>query len=346
MGKKLVIEGGQKQYDEVTFLKGFSICTIVLMHIIQGGYMDIPDFICKAAAIGGTGSHIFLFCSGFGLYISYMRKPMSYFEFLRRRILKIYFPYIFIVTISAMIPFMYEGNRLKALLSHVFLYKMFIAEYESSFGGQLWYVSTLFQFYLIFIPICYLKERMKKCSYFLSCSMLLSIAWWVFIAMTGYEERIWESFFLQYFWEFALGMVIAEKLEQKNSYSIYKVVLGAIAICGIGIATIMKFRGGIWTIFNDIPAVLGYGTLALLIYSFDFKVFVAITRFISGISYELYLIHVLVFECTFYLIPAGKIGQYFIGMVALLLSFFMAYVYHQIIKRIRNINKSIKQYGK
>lgn len=304
------------------------------MHLIQRGYMDIPDIICRAAAIGGTGSHVFLFCSGFGLYISYMKKPVGYLEFLRRRIFKIYFPYIFIVIISAMLPFMYDGNRLKALFSHIFLYKMFVAEYESSFGCQLWYISTLFQFYFVFIPVCYIKRRMKTKN-FLLCALLLSIVWWVFIALTGNKERIWESFFLQYFWEFALGMAVAENLEQGNFYSIKKVILGAIAVGGIGIATVMKIRGGIWTIFNDIPAVFGYGALALLIYSFDFKKLIEIIKFISNVSYELYLVHILVFECMFYLIPVDGMGKYVIGIVALLLSFFLAYVYHQILCRIR-----------
>ena len=36
---------------------------------------------------------------------------------------------------------------------------MFIPKYEESFGIQFWFISTIIQFYLLFIPMCKLKEK-------------------------------------------------------------------------------------------------------------------------------------------------------------------------------------------
>lgn len=44
-------------------------------------------------------------CSGFGLYLSYLNKPLTYSQFLKRRFLKVYLPYIIIILVSALIPF-------------------------------------------------------------------------------------------------------------------------------------------------------------------------------------------------------------------------------------------------
>lgn len=104
MRKILKIAGGYGYYDEITFLKGFSIMTTVLMHYLQNG--SFPGLINTAFSIGGTGVHIFFFCSGFGLYISYMEKPLGYTEFIKNRLLKIYIPYIIIVGLK-------KGNEIK-----------------------------------------------------------------------------------------------------------------------------------------------------------------------------------------------------------------------------------------
>ena len=68
---------------------------------------------------GGSGVHVFLLCSGFGLYYSYLKKNVNSTQFIKRRFLKIYIPYIIVVLVSAMIPFMYDrSDRIIALLSH------------------------------------------------------------------------------------------------------------------------------------------------------------------------------------------------------------------------------------
>ena len=90
-----------KRLDIITFLRGFSIFSIVIFHYFQ--YLNVSPMVNKAINFGGTGIHLFLLLSGFGLWYSYLNKPLKFMDFLKRRFGKIYFPYITIVLISALI---------------------------------------------------------------------------------------------------------------------------------------------------------------------------------------------------------------------------------------------------
>ena len=73
----------KKHLDVIDFLRGFSIFTIVVMHLLQG--YQLPNALYKITSFGGAGVHVFILCSGFGLYLSYLYKPLKYVEFLKRR---------------------------------------------------------------------------------------------------------------------------------------------------------------------------------------------------------------------------------------------------------------------
>ena len=305
------------------------------MHLIQTYIGACPHIIKKALSLGGTGVHVFFLCSGFGLFLAYMRRPLKYLTFIKRRFLKVYIPYIIVVIISAMIPFMYEGNHFEALISHVFLYKMFVPEFESSFGGQLWFVSTIFQFYLLFVPLCKMKQRLgdKK---FLVYSFSISIFWWVITAGLGIaEERIWGSFFLQYLWEFSFGMILAQRLFDGEDISIKKSALIIIAVLGIGIASVAALKGGYFRTFNDIFALSGYAAIAIFIYSLNLQWIKKCVMFISQISYELYLVHILVFEVIFYTIKIVGIGEWILGIAAVLIATLLAHLYHVVLVKFK-----------
>lgn len=59
------------RYKIIDFLRGYSIFTIALMHLVGG---VVAGGLSKAAAFGGAGVHVFILCSGFGLYLSYLKK--------------------------------------------------------------------------------------------------------------------------------------------------------------------------------------------------------------------------------------------------------------------------------
>lgn len=135
-----------KKLDVINFLRGYSIFTIVFMHLMQS--YSLPSWAMKATSFGGAGVHVFILCSGFGLYLSYLNRPLGYKDFLRKRFGRIYWPMAIVCMVTAA-WMLYQGKEiLMPLFGNLFLFKMFVPELESSMGGQMWFISTIIQFYI------------------------------------------------------------------------------------------------------------------------------------------------------------------------------------------------------
>ena len=110
-----------KRIELVDYLRGVSIFPIVLMHLCQG---YTSGALGKALSFGGAGVHVFIFCSGFGLYLSYLKRPVGYGDFLKRRFGKVWIPYTIAVLLWGVWFLLKDGVfPLKEVASHLFLYK-------------------------------------------------------------------------------------------------------------------------------------------------------------------------------------------------------------------------------
>lgn len=321
-----------KKLEIINYLRGFSILTIVLMHLIQS--YSIPSIIKTASSFGGAGVHVFILCSGFGLYLSHLNKPLLYKDFLKRRFLKVYIPYILIILLSAWIPFYSSsGNRLIELLSHIFLFKMFVESLEGSLGYQMWFISTIIQFYLLWPIIIKLFMNKHKWNGLVS-ALIISFLWGTLTILLKINDmRIWNSFFLQYLWEFVIGMKLAELYYYKNPPSIklpsLKYII-PIAIIGIVLTGLTGIKGGWLKIFNDIPSLLGYLSFLLITYKLFPDIWKRFVIFTNRISYEWYLVHVLVFACCAHYLAIQSIWAS--AFVSLIISYFIAYLYSKLLK--------------
>lgn len=324
------------------FLKSYSITTIVLYHLISFFMKGVPNYIKIASGLGGAGVHMFILCSGFGLFYSYHQNPTTFVDFIRRRFSKIYIPYIIVVLISFFIPFMYNGyNRILALLSHVLLFKMFHNNLIGSFSEPFWFISTIIQFYLIFFALIKMKQKLKSYAFFITC-FLVSGIWWVAVTILNKNEiRIYNSFCLQFLWEFALGMVLAEffiKRKINKEPKISKLILLLLSIIGLSFLGYTGIRGGILKTFNDIPSLFGYGSIAILIYNLNIRLLNNIMQYISKFSYEWYLLHILVFSCVFRLIP-NTVPNFLVSILSLIASLVIALLYHETFILIKSLKK-------
>lgn len=221
---------------------------------------------------------------------------------------------------------------LMPLLGSVFLFKMFVPSLECAFGGQMWFVSTIIQFYLFYPLIVKMLEKKK------GISLLISLCWATFTALTGLaEERIWNSFFLQYLWEFVLGMWLAKVyFENSENIKVPKVsVLLVTMIIGLGLTGIAGFVGGIWKSYNDIPSLIGYMSMALIFYQVGVKWLNKFFEYTNKISYEWYLVHILVF--TIYFRFARGVLPFFVDWVILMFISYLVAIGYQIL-----VNRFIK----
>ena len=317
------------KYEIVDFLRGYSIFTIVLMHLLMG---HMTGVYFKAILFGGAGVHVFILCSGFGLYLSYLKKPLSYGDFLRRRFDKIWVPYAIAVLLWGVWFLVSKGYfPVREVASHLLLYKMFSVELDTSLCYPYWFISTIVQFYL-FWPLIVKVYRMRWGGAGL---FIISLLWSTIVGLLGLEEeRPWGSFFLQYIWEFALGMWIAErclkpdgkatgscwgkrtsssgrallgnggeKLMDIQAYKWWWLIAGAIS--GMGLSAMMAWNGGVLKLYNDIPSLIGYLSVALLVYKVGVKVVNRSFEWTNSFSYELYLVHSLVFVVVGYLLTTS-----------------------------------------
>ncbi|BDS11457.1 acyltransferase family protein [Aureispira anguillae] len=287
-----------KRFEIVDFLKGYSIFATMTFHYCR--HLKLSNPLEGIVSFGGTGIHLFIVLSGFGLYYSYIRKPLPYLPFLKKRISKVYAPYIFVVLLSALLSMfipIYE-NSLYALGGHIFLYKMFDEHIIGSYGYPMWFISMILQFYFTFHLIVWCKSKLKNRT-FLIASFFISISWALVVFLMNKEsERVWNSFFLQYFWEFSLGMVLAEKvfenegLLEKNPNQSLLLIIGVINCIFCGFLG-MK-AGDVGKLFNDFFALTGSACLATFLYNVKIKPLNQLFLFVGKISTAVYLLHILV----------------------------------------------------
>jgi peptidoglycan/LPS O-acetylase OafA/YrhL len=329
-----------KKIEVIDFLKGYSILSIVIFHLFQN--IPLPAFIAKGIDFGGTGVHTFIFASGFGLYLSHLKKPLDYVSFLKKRFSKIYTPYIlvvlFIAGVSLFIP-IYE-NSLYAVLGHVLLYKMFDNDIICSYGYQFWFISTILQFYLLF-PLFVLARRKIRDAPFLISALAISLLWGALLIYTGKDfYRDWTSAFFTYLWEFCLGMFLAERYLKRGT-EFWNIPIGyllLLAIGGLALYGLLALKFGVYgRVLNDIPALFGYTSLAILLYRLGIPF---INRFIlitEKISYPLFLIHFFILQLVlFFTRRAGMPFNALLLVLTFLICYFVSFPLQKILTRLTN----------
>ena len=329
-----------KRLEIIDFLRGFSIFTIVVMHLM-GGY-DGMGTLKKVLAFGGAGVHVFILCSGFGLYLSHLRKPLSYPQFLRRRFSKIWLPYAIAVGLWGLWALATKGLfPWRQAASHWLLYKMFSNELDTSLCYPYWFISTIIQFYLAWPLIV----KLMRWRYGLAVCIGVSLAWSTLVGVLGYGEmRPWGSCFLQYLWEFCLGMWMAGKIANGNARTLsladikrWKwswLLVGT--VLGMGLTGLMGWKGGVLKLYNDIPSLFGYLFLALIVYKTGISFVNRFFSWASSFGYELYLIHSLTFVVIKSFL-AERIPAYLLLPICLVAAYMLAYGYRRMVRRVNSL---------
>lgn len=321
-----------QKFELIDFLKGFSILTIVLYHYLQPVFPSGLGF--KAIAFGGTGIHLFFMLSGFGLAYSQLRKPLNYGLFIKRKFAKIYIPYMVAVGLTALISLflpLFPSNGY-AFWGHALLYKMFDQYIMSSYGYQFWFISTLFQFYLLFPLLFSIFERSSTKGW-LTLVFLLSGAW---IALTLYlgeaENRVFNGAFFTYLWEFGLGMLLAKKtLEKQQLPNPSNKQLWLSAGLGLLLYAAIGFSGNAnWRATNDVFALTGYTALAWLIYRLGGSQIRRLFLRLNAWGYPLFLLHMLLLEAAKHF--SGNQSNIDIILFTLLLAFLAASQFERLLR--------------
>lgn len=312
-----------KQLPGINYLKGFSIASIVVYHIFQ--QMELAAPWNTLIRFGGTGVHLFVLISGFGLFSSELRRPQKFPDFLKKRGLNIYLPYIVIVVLSALVGLatgIFKVTWTK-FFSHLLLFKMFNEGLIGSLGYPLWFMSMIFQFYIAFHLLVWIYRKLKDHQFFLLC-LSVSLAYGISLIALGKEtQRIWNSFFLQYLWEFSLGMILAKAYHQKRFSRIAIPTKPLVLVWGLSTVLFLglSYSASAWVlIFNDYLALVSFSSTALLMRAFLGESYRGAMMWVSRFSFEVYLLHTLMILISLQLFENQLIGLGFGLFTTLLLS--------------------------
>lgn len=182
-----------------------------------------------------------------------------------------------------------------------------------------------------FLIVSFYSRRGGVKSVFIS--LVISYTYAVVIVLIGKSElRVWNSFFLQYLWEFILGMYFTEQYS-KNPENIKIPRRGCLLmaiVIGMGLTGYMAMNGVWGKMFNDIPLLVGFMSVALFVYSFKNSAINKCFSYINKFSYEWYLVHILVFTIVFHLC-GNSIAM---GCVAFILSYSCGIGFQKMISKI------------
>ena len=163
---------------------------------------------------GHYGVQLFIFISGYGLYISYNKKEISYFKFLGQRIKKLYPALLFIVVFLLIAIPIWEQkinlSTIESLLLKLTLLFNFIPGEGMAVTGPFWFFSLIVQLYIIFPLLMYLTKK------FGSLSMLVvgAVSLVITLLFNHYFDSLDVSLYLFFIGQlpiFCLGIYFASK---------------------------------------------------------------------------------------------------------------------------------------
>jgi len=97
----------------------------------------------------------------------------------------------------------------------------------------------------------------------------------------------------------------------------------------------MGWAGFPWRLYNDIPSLIGYTSLALMVYKADIGLLNRFFSHANKLSYEWYLVHILVFQVVMS-VTKDKIAPFAEIVLCLLLSYVIAMGYARFFVKKRN----------
>jgi peptidoglycan/LPS O-acetylase OafA/YrhL len=253
---------------------------------------------------------LFFVLSGFVLALPYVNeKQQSYSVFVRRRILRIYGPYLFALGLAVAGCALWTGQsylwqnvshvwsapvQVKSVAAHV----LFLGSYTSEYNLAFWSLVYEMRISIIF-PLLYFALKKGQIATFLTMAICFAIGFQPGGSLLGRWIGINYLLTFEYAGIFAFGILLAMSnqslrvwFRDTSVYSKYALALVSFLLFEEG--HVFMRTASDESVFGDIPEALGaVGLIAITLHSARISKLMttAVPKFLGRISYSLYLVH-------------------------------------------------------
>lgn len=256
--------------------RGIAIMCIVFHHIIQR--IDNPGILIPFRGVGYLFVSSFFFLSGYGLVISYKRSEDYLKDFFRKRLSKIYLPFIVVNIVNLLINILYF--KLKYSFKQ-FLFELVGLKLMSS---AMWYIIAIAFWYVAF----YIVFRFVKKEYVTKILFLTSLVYIILCYYIGLSKNWYDTALI-----FPIGVFVGLYKSKVKSFiedNYNKIVFSSLTMF---ILLFMlnygktDFASIIIRIFSSVAFTIVFITMLLKVDVSRNKV----SLFLGTISFEIFLIH-------------------------------------------------------
>lgn len=285
-----------KRYNALDGLRAFAIIGIVLMHVRANGGYQVGGFVFNQMIPAFTNLvFLFMMISGFGMCYGYFEKiverKITVEEFYNKRYVKIW-PFFALLCILDLVmsPSVHSVYEVFANLT---LCQGLLPNAKIEVIGVGWTLGVIFVFYLLFPFFCYLLSNHRRAWLTFAVALIYNILCTVYFfdgnhMPEGFSARTSFIYCAVFFVTGGLIYLYRDKLE------IFAMKYRLLALLLCMIATVAYFVAGAYA------GMILLLSSVLLIYALGINregiLINPVTKFIGGISFEIYLCHMVIYR--------------------------------------------------
>lgn len=289
------------RYEGIDGLKAYAIIGIALMHVLANGEYRMGGFAFERLIPSFTNLvFLFMIVSGFGMCCGYYQKfkdqKISVVDFYKKRYNKIW-PYFALLCV---LDFIMSPSKsaLYEVFANLTLCQGLLPNMNISVIGVSWTLAVIFVFYLLFPFFCFLLESKKRAWLAFICAVIYNfVCSTYFFDESHIADRVAVNFSARtnilycaiYF--IAGGLIFLYRKELAEFASKHKVIAGAILL--IAAVAYLALGGNTLTMLFFCVAALVY---ALGCTSGGGVLVNPVAKFLGGISFEIYLCHMVIYR--------------------------------------------------
>lgn len=286
-----------KRYNNLDGLRTFAAIFIILMHIRVNADYQLPDcIIVDIINMAALLVELFFIISGFGMccgyYESVKNRQISMDSFFKKRYLKILPFFAILVCIDLLLSFN-QSSLIESFSDLTLMYGFFPNSHIKVIGVG-WALGVIFAFYMLFPFFVFMIWNKKRAWFFLAVTIMINYFCKHYFLVDGKSVDCNIASWLCYF--VAGGLIYLYREQIENVVSRFRIVsLILVALISIG-----------WYITPSYIGSIDISTIKLIIlfsswlsYAISVKSVILLnpfTKYMSGISFEIYLSHMVIFR--------------------------------------------------